>query len=64
MLALVLFFLLRELKGQLCFPDVLLGRDEENTQSFRQVIETDRHTDVAGKTDVDAEVDQPLFTWT
>lgn len=31
--------------------------------SLRQVVETHRHTDVAGEADVDAEVDQPLFAW-
>lgn len=35
--------------------------DEENTQSLWQVVEAHRHADIAGKADVDAEVDQPLF---
>lgn len=60
----VLFFSCRrELKRQLCFPDLLLGGEEESTQSLWQVVEAHRHADVAGEADVDAEVDQPLFAW-
>lgn len=57
------FFFIEGAKRQLCFPDVLLGRDVESTQSLWQVIETDRHADITGEADVDAEVDQPLFAW-
>lgn len=31
---------------------------------LREVIEADRHTNVAWKTDVNAKVDQPLLPWT
>lgn len=37
--------------------------EKQNPESLGQVVEAHRHTDVAGKTDVDAEVDQPLFAW-
>lgn len=33
------------------------------SQSLWQVIETNRHADVARETDVNAEVDQPLLAW-
>lgn len=41
----------------------MLGGEEGNTQSLWQVVEAHRHADVAGKADVNAEVDQPLFAW-
>ena len=66
-LSLTLFFFffinlfhVREDKKETFVTLILFAGRIQTTQSLRQVVETHRHTDVAGKADVDAEVDQPL----
>lgn len=36
----------------------------DDGRSLWQVVEADRHTDVTREADVNAEVDQTVFTWT
>lgn len=55
------FFMQREQKKGNFVSPIFCREDTKNTESLWQVVETHGHTDVAGKADVNAEVDQSLF---